>query len=184
MRVLALDLGTHTGWALRDSTGATTSGTWHLATEAELRLQRKGDLDRCCDCRFSRLHQRVSMCCVPDKLDWIYFEDVEFFSSRMQTQLWAGFRTVLTLLYPVIKIGAVPVGTLKKFATGKGNATKEQMALALIQRGVLYRGQEGVDKGEVEIYHCPPGCGRPPVDDNEIDALHLLELAKKELKLT
>jgi Holliday junction resolvasome RuvABC endonuclease subunit len=156
MNILALDLGTKTGWA-RLQDGAVTSGTWLLADEKELRNQRKENLDRCCDMRFERLQKHII-----DSLpvDYIFFEDVTFLTSQLQSQLWAGFRTVVTLLYPKIKLRAIPVGTLKKFGTGNGAAKKDLMAACLQARTGL----------------SPEGR-----DDNEVDALHLLWLARKEL---
>src|ERR1035441_4487647 len=109
MRILALDLGTHTGWALRPEDGVTTSGTWHLASPKQISAQSKAGLSRCCDVRFSRLLDNIAGL-LP--LDVIAFEDVQFLTSQMQAQLWAGFRTVVTLFYPnkVQTILAVPVG--------------------------------------------------------------------------
>ena len=154
MNILALDLGTHTGWAqCRD--GQPSSGTWLLATEKELREQRKAGLARCCDCRFDRLRQHIL---IQFPVDIIAFEDVQFLSSQAQSQLWAGFRTVVTLFHRPARLLAVPVGRLKKFATGNGNAKKEDM-------GAAWRNTHGLLSTE----------GR---DDNEIDALHLLEYAK------
>jgi len=49
----------------------------------------------------------------------------------------------------------VPVGTIKKHATGKGNASKEGMVVAAIENGWQ------------------------PKDDNEADALWLLDLVLK-----
>jgi hypothetical protein len=164
MNILALDLGTKTGWALY-SDRELTSGTWLLATEKELRQQRKENRDRCCDVRFSRLRELILKLPL---LNYIYFEDVQFLTSQAQSQLWAGFRTVVTLMergelsLAPLKLVAVPVGTLKKFATGNGAAKKELMAAFLQDR-----------------------VGRSPIgrDDNEIDALHLLNFALTDLTL-
>ncbi len=49
--------------------------------------------------------------------------------------------------------GRVPVGTIKKHATGKGNASKQEMVA------------------------CARARGHQPADDNEADALALLYLA-------
>jgi hypothetical protein len=160
MRILALDLGTKTGWALRQDGGTTLSGTWVLATKEEVRQQRLDVLHRCCDVRFARLKALVDGL---RPLNHCYFEDVEFSSSTQQTQLWASFRAVVVMMYPGVNIHAVPVGTLKKFATGKGNADKDAMRAAMLphQPASLVAG----------------------MDDNEIDARHLLRLALSELKL-
>jgi hypothetical protein len=177
MRILALDLGTKTGWALADD-DLRSSGTLRLATPLEIKTQRGAGLDRCCDVRFNRLQDFV------DKqlpLGAIYFEDVEFQSYTFQTQLWAGFRTVISLYTPKVKLlRAIPVGTLKKFATGKGNADKSAMARALLQNKIYEATcPEKFKKG---ILVCERKSQRP-IDDNEADALHLLNYALWELKI-
>jgi Holliday junction resolvasome RuvABC endonuclease subunit len=55
-----------------------------------------------------------------------------------------------------VKCTGVPVGTIKKFATGRGNASKEEMIAAAKSRGF------------------------EPVDDNEADALAILFLALRQ----
>lgn len=152
MNVLALDLGTKTGWALLKD-GVVTRGTWKLATPKEITQQRLDNLDRCCDIRFARLQAYINGL---GPLDWCAFEDVQFSVSTGQTQLWASFRAVVTLMHPRVKLEAVPVGTLKKFGSGKGNATKEEMAASL-----------------------PGGC--EGLDDNAVDAAHLLNYMRQKL---
>ncbi len=154
MNILALDLGTATGWALyRD--GVVTSGTQVLATDKELAAQKKAGLARCCDFRASRLAALIDS---KHPLDWVAFEDVQFMKGRAQAQLWGGFRAVVTMLYPAIKIQAVTVVELKMFACNHGNATKEMMIAAVPER-----------------------LRKPEMDDNEADAIHLLRFTLKKL---
>lgn len=183
MRILALDLGTNTGWALSDR-GEITSGTWKLLTDKERDKQKKDGLDRCCDVRFARLKEKI-LACWP--LDVVVFEDVQFLSTQLQAQLWAGLRTVVVLHFPQVRVLCLPVGTLKKFATGSGNATKEMMLAALVQK---YPGRFrwGSHKGKnVPVKLPPPPLDPEPVinllrvDDNEADAFHLLMWATKEV---
>lgn len=168
MRILALDLGTHTGWALLDGE-VTTSGTWHLAKPAEVTKQKADGLDRCCDMRPARLLKHIESM---GPLSLIAFEDVQFLSTQLQAQLWASLRAIVTLQYPAVKLLAVPVGTLKKAATGFGNAKKEHMAAALI-------------KSAPETYkpHASGKVLKPDgslADDNEVDAIHLLSYARNK----
>lgn len=164
MRILALDLGTKTGWASYDATHRfRDGGTWRLATDKELRRQKLDGLDRCCDIRPARLLARVGGVVATH----IFFEDVQFLSTQLQSQLWASLRAMVTLQHPTTVVRAVPVGTIKKFGSGHGNATKEMMAAAFAKK-------------HPEILVARVGC---PPDDNEIDAQHLLDLAIKELKL-
>ena len=65
---------------------------------------------------------------------------------------YGGFLATLTAWceHHPIPYQGVPVGTIKKYATGKGNAGKEDVIAAIRARGYV------------------------PVDDNEADALALL----------
>lgn len=56
-----------------------------------------------------------------------------------------------------VELACYSASEIKKFATGKGNANKEAMLKAAIQQGY------------------------DPRDDNEADAIHLYNLAKKDL---
>lgn len=154
MRLLALDLGTKTGWALHDQ-GTVTSGTWVLATPKEVKTLRAQGLDRCCDFRTSRLRQHLHN--VDPHV--IVFEDVQFATSLLQVQLWSSLRAMVWLESATRKVVAVDVGTLKKFATGNGKADKEHMAQAAHKAGF--------GGGSVERFM--------DADDNEIDAWWLLQ---------
>lgn len=172
MRILALDLGSKTGWAYWDSArGYEVSGTWVLATDKEADLK-----TRDYDVRPARLKSFIESLPTPD---FIFFEDVPFSTFTYQTQLWAGLRTIVFLqrLYRPVKTVAVPVGTLKKFATGKGNAQKEDMARSLLEKhgGIFYLDE--TPRGKQAVF-----TARRQVDDNEIDAWWLLQYAKAQLK--
>ena len=163
MRILSLDLGTKTGYAMWDSYAGgletPASGTWTLATAKEIRQQAQAGKNRTRDIRFWALRHNIE---AMFPLDQVWFEDVEFSTYTYQTQLWAGFRTVVSLLPLGMDIHAVPVGTLKKFATGRGNADKAAMAQALFQKHPTW----SKDK-----------------DDNEVDALQLLDYALHQNKI-
>lgn len=166
MTTLALDLGTKTGWALCDQ-GVLRAGTWKLATDAVLRKARKeGPFDlRDRDPRASELLRLLRA--VQPVVQRVVWEDVQFSSSTAQTQLWATFRGVLWAFladHPTIHAVPVPVGTLKKFATGSGNADKNEMKEALVA---------GVKVARV-------GLSTPvsELDDNAIDAVWLAHYAE------
>lgn len=106
-------------------------GTIKLATEKELKIARKNRMDRRCDPRILNFQKWLSE--RAGLFDIVLWEDVMFASTTLQCQLWSSFRTCIWLVfggrYDVI-LDCVPVGTLKKFATGHGNATKGMMAAA------------------------------------------------------
>lgn len=168
MSVLALDLGTKTGYAFT-SGGRIDSGTWQLTTPAKGRSKDADYDDRDMDPRFAELWTKLSSVfnhCAYRKspLTHIFFEDVEFLSYQKQAQLWGGFRAVVmafaSLCTPSLLTRGVAVGTLKKFATGSGAAKKEHMKMALQRQGKW----------------------NPKMDDNCVDAVHLLNFAIRELK--
>lgn len=184
LHILALDLGTKTGWACFYSRNpdCVVSGSKLLATEKELREQRKQKRDRCCDIRVPRLYDFIKSF---KDITHIYFEDVQFLSSQAQSQLWASLRAMVTLESQLRIVRAVPVGTLKKFATGMGNAKKEHMAQALAHPvGDVPKFDVGYsvikENGETVLYKHYLASSLL-VDDNEADALHLLNYAIKEL---
>jgi len=160
MNILALDFGTATGYCLGNGLEILDAGTWQLASKKEIPEWRRLRWDRKKDPRISRLWEllwkRIS------HPDWVVFEDVEFSSYTKQNQLWSSFRAVAWLRFPMARFECVPVGTLKKFATGSGNATKEMMRAAL---------KRHTDYGSAAF-------GR---DDNAVDAIWVWLWAKQNL---
>ena len=144
--ILALDLGTTTGWALRSSDGAITSGS------AGFRPQRfeGGGM------RFLRFKRWLAeLKDMTGGIHALYFEEVRRHVSTDAAHAYGGFLATLTAWceHHQIPYQGVPVGTIKKHATGKGNAAKEEMLAAASRRGYA------------------------PIDDNEADALALLHWA-------
>jgi hypothetical protein len=130
LNILALDLGTSTGYAAGDTDGKHfTMGSWKLATPKEVREWGKQRLTRRRDPRPQRLcDQILKLYYIPDL---VVFEDVQFASSTLAVQLWSSLRTGIWMcLGGAVKFDCVPVATLKKFATGAGNATKQDMEAA------------------------------------------------------
>jgi Holliday junction resolvasome RuvABC endonuclease subunit len=158
VKILAIDLGTHTGVA-RNFGPPPWATTWHLATAKEVTAWGRSRLVRRCDPRIERLRRNLDSPLV--KPDLVVFEDVEFSTYTKQTQLWASFRTVIWVAFGNrIVIDCVPVTTLKKFATGNGNADKAQMKSAMFKQ-------------------YPDTAS--DLDDNAIDALWILKWAEKNL---
>lgn len=156
-KILALDLGTKTGvaWNFGEMPGAATKT---LATPKEVAQWRKERLDRRCDPRVTRLYSWLAAADAPDI---VVFEDVEFQTYTYQTQLWSAFRSALWLAFHMRSlIECVPVTTLKKFATGSGQADKARMRKALFTRFPQTR---------------------PDLDDNAVDALWILKWAETNL---
>lgn len=157
MNILALDLGTKTGYAYNQG-DMFFCGTWVLASKKEIAQWGKTRMTRRCDSRITRLRERINNFC---PIDLIIFEDVLFCSTTYACQLWASLRAVVWLS-GVPRIECVPVQTLKIFATGKGNATKQDMA----KHALL-----------------TPGVALPKLDDNGVDAFWLHKWAKAHFQI-
>jgi Holliday junction resolvasome RuvABC endonuclease subunit len=82
----------------------------------------------------------------------VHFEEVRRHVGTDAAHLHGGFLATLTAWceQQAIAYQGVPVGTIKRFATGKGNAGKDAVIAAMRDRGFA------------------------PADDNEADALALL----------
>ena len=144
--ILALDLGTQTGWATRTRDGAVVSGSQcfrpHRFEGGGMRYL-----------RFKRWLTEIKQS-VSD-LDAVFFEEVRRHAGVDAAHAYGGFMAHLTAWceHHQIPYQGVPVGTIKKHATGKGNAGKDLMIAAALSRG------------------------HAPADDNEADALALLHWA-------
>jgi hypothetical protein len=158
MRILALDLGTHTGVACADGKACYAS-TWHLAKSGEITNWGKTRMDRRQDPRVPRLFEMLKTF---KGFDVVVFEDVEFQTYTQQCQLWSSLRAAVWMSFKSpTYLDCVPVGTLKKFATGSGAADKAAMAKAL--------------------YTQFPELKNNGYDDNAVDAVWLLKWAEVHL---
>jgi Holliday junction resolvasome RuvABC endonuclease subunit len=144
--ILALDLGTHTGWALTARDGRITSGTQSFKPQ---RFEGGGMRYL----RFKRWLAEIKQC--SDGIDAVFMEEVRRHAGVDGAHAYGGFLATLTSWceHHQIPYQGVPVGTIKKFATGRGNAGKDEMIAAMRERG------------------------HSPTDDNEADALALLHWA-------
>lgn len=171
IRVLALDLGTLTGWAT-NCRGAIEVGTWKLATAKEVKAWGKVRLTRRQDPRVLRLQNEILNYC--GDVDAIVYEDVEFIKYQKQAQLWASLRAAVWLTCRDVKIReCVGVTVLKKFATGHGGATKEMMMGACARHypdRLTFDGKLLFDKHTNEA-----------LDDNAADAILLARWAIQNL---
>jgi len=149
--ILALDLGTTTGWALE-----LYGDLWRSGSESFKESQFEGGGMRFL--RFSRflieLHkgQHVTEC---------YFEEVRRHKGTAAAQIYGGFLASLTKWCEQNKIPyqGVSVKTIKKHATGNGNAKKPAMIAA-------------AKAHKIDV-----------ADDNEADAICLLDYALSELAI-
>ena len=161
MNILALDLGTKTGWALNGADGVVT-GTETLGTREDIRAAHVSRLDRRCDPRIPKLHQFLLTQIQNYKINLLVFEDVLFASTRMQAHLWASLRAAAWIAGSITgcQIDCLNTVALKKYASGHASATKETMAAALKK--------------------IAPGLDFSMLDDNMIDAIWLWRWAGEQ----
>lgn len=145
--ILALDLGTTMGWALRNA-GVIQHGF----------ISFKGHRYEGGGMRYLRFGRWLSEVAASAQVSAVYFEEVRRHAGVDAAHVYGGLLATLTAWCESrdIPYQGVPVGTIKRHATGKGNASKEQVIAAM---RVL---------------------GHPVADDNEADALALLHWAMAE----
>jgi Holliday junction resolvasome RuvABC endonuclease subunit len=145
MNTLALDLGSATGYAIYEN-DKILSGVRKLQHDRHASGVRALDF-----CRW--LTQMIK----EHSISHVYFERVYAHSGIEAAHLYGYFMHTLAALCEEMKIKCtgLPVGAIKKFMTGKGNATKEEMMEAARLRGFN------------------------PQTDDEADALGILFLALK-----
>jgi Holliday junction resolvasome RuvABC endonuclease subunit len=140
--VLALDLGTITGWAIQNR-GRIDSGTISF---------RPGRYDGG-GMRYLRFRSWLDeLVTNAPALSAVHFEEVRRHVGTDAAHIYGGLLATLTAWCEQrgIAYQGVPVGTIKRFIAGKGNADKQAVIRAVQSRG--YR----------------------PADDNEADAIAIL----------
>jgi len=140
--LLALDLGTKTGYAV----GTAQS---HISGVSDFKPGRfeGGGM------RYLRFRRWLDDLHAAVEFDEVVFEEVRRHKATDAAHVYGGLMGVLTTWCEeaAVPYSAVPVGTIKKFATGKGNANKEAVIAAVRSWGF------------------------EPEDDNEADAIALLK---------
>lgn len=146
-KILALDLATQTGWACEGS-GSITSGTVGF----------KGGRFEGGGMRFLRFRKWLREMIELGKPEVVYYEEVRRHMSTDAAHVHGGLLAVMQaeLEAKEIPYAGIPVGSIKRVATGKGNASKDEMVLAAKRQWPDQNIQ----------------------DDNQADALWILEAGK------
>lgn len=141
--ILALDLGSSTGWALGAHTNRIISGTVSFRPSR----YEGGSI------RYLRFRSWLDQLASDSRnLHAVYFEEVRRHMGTDAAHLYGGFLATLTAWCEQREIPyqGIPVGTIKRFIAGKGNADKKAVIAAVKARGYS------------------------PADDNEADAIAIL----------
>lgn len=147
--IVALDLGTLTGYATIHE-GVFASGTYDFKSR---RFEGGG-------MRFLTFQRVLDQLHAMHPITEVAFEEVRRHAGTSAAHIYGGFLAVLTAWCEnhIVPYVGVPVGTIKKFATGSGNASKEDVIRSVRDRW-----------------------GHSPKDDNEADALALLHYRLAEI---
>lgn len=154
--MLALDLGTTTGFCVGRE-GGLISGVQNF---------KPGRYDGG-GIRFVRFRTWLNELKAAYPIDLVVYEEVRRHQGTDAAHVYGGLMATLTAWCEEnnIPYEGVPVGEIKKHATGKGNADKEMMKRAAVEIGFA------------------------PIDDNEADAIclwhcrkHMIEAAKPPLE--
>lgn len=154
-KILALDLGTNTGWAIWQQSEPNHhyqvfSGTINFKND---RFQGGG-------MRFLRFRNWLDDINYNDAITSVYFEEIRRHLGIDAAHIYGGFLATLTSWCEdhQLPYQGVPVSHIKRHMTGKGNANKQEVIKSITSLGYL------------------------PKDENEADALALLELVTKQKK--
>lgn len=144
--ILALDLGTKTGVAVYTKHNKSIKSNTQC-----FKTTRFESSDR----RFIKFKTYINSLRQLYEIEEVYFEEVRRHRGVDAAHMYGGWKATLTAwcLENDISYQGVPVGTIKKHATGNGRASKEEMIEAMVKRGHSVK------------------------DDNEADALALLYYA-------
>lgn len=142
MSILTLDLGKQTGWAIfKDGVIQSGSKSFHSS--------RNGG-------HFLNFHNWLNS--LEHKFTAVYFEDVKRHLGTYAAHCYGGFLAILVTWCGEnnTPYKGIPVKTIKRFITGKGNASKNNVIEAVRQKGFF------------------------PKDDNEADSLALMFYISKD----
>ena len=168
MRVIAIDPGTSCGYAYTDDGKVHVgfSGVWNL----------KPDRHSGSGMRYLRVRRYLSEMLdgiEPDQVA-VFYEEVRRHAGTDAAHIYEGIVATITAVCEergITQYQGIPVGTIKKRATGRGNANKQAMIEAANEQfGMVAAPHEGGTGYVVEIK-----------DDIQADALHLLVCGLEEL---
>lgn len=126
MNILALDLGTKTGFATTDG----RSGTRNFATK---RTEGAGML-------YLRFRKWLEDEFPQGSIDALFFEEVRRHNGVLAGHLYGGMRATVLAWCEEHRVPyqSVPVGTIKKHISGNGSASKKKVIASIVKKyGVI-----------------------------------------------
>jgi crossover junction endodeoxyribonuclease RuvC len=134
--ILAFDLGTKCGWAMGRTTDDLSSGALNLSAT---RFSGGG-------IRFVRFRKELATMLDVD-VDQVVFEEVRRHQGVDAAHVYGGLLAILTSECEErgIPYEGIPVGTWKRHATGKGNASKAVIVRSMQERGFTPKTEDEAD---------------------------------------
>lgn len=129
--ILSLDLGLKTGVHLSDNKHAVTYNN-----------RPKG----CLHCPFYNLYIYLEELLSINQIEVIAYEEAKF-QQGMAIAYYHGFAAVVQVIGDLwgVPVVPIPVGTIKKHVTGKGNADKEEVMVACLSKGYTFDDNNSAD---------------------------------------
>lgn len=156
MRILALDPGNVTGWAVRDEGGIISSGTWNLTPKRH----EGGGM------RYLRFRSKLREVIHLTGIDAVFYERVRGHRGTTAAQVYGGFEAQITEFAESrgLPYEGIHTSEVKQAATGKG-------------------GGRGTGKDAVVEAAQTRWPDIPIEDDNHADALWISEVAANRIDL-
>ena len=135
--ILALDLGTETGWAIRLNTGVIFTGTSKHIPHKSNQLMN----------RWSLFIAMLNKLADKGEIQVVYYEEVRRHLGTQAAHIYGGFKALLEQWCQErnIQMKGVGVGEIKKFWTGRGNAQKKDMEQEAERRGFIVKDDNEAD---------------------------------------
>jgi len=142
MTAIAFDLGTKTGYAI-DTAGVLASGVMNFAS----RRHEGGGM------RYLRFRQAIRELLATHRGGVVFYEEVRHHRGVDAAHVYGGLLSQLQSVCEEEKVPytGIPVGSIKKFATGKGNSDKKAMVAAAISK---YPTQQIADDNQADAIFC------------------------------
>lgn len=124
--VLALDLATKTGWAIRLRDGTVLSGMYDASSKSKHAGQ-----------RFVNFRTFLVDLLREHDIHHVAYEDVRRHMSTMSAHVHGGLKAIMLMICAAnnLETSYKGVGTIKKHWTNKGTASKKEMIAEAVRRG-------------------------------------------------
>lgn len=164
MNVLSLDLGSRAGWSAFNYENGSYEPLGHgfvdlvdgdTSSKRSQSVKKLSGDPRSYDPRPVEFSNLVRSLVERFSVDLVSFEDVEFGQSLYQVQLWGSLRGAMwSSVGNSVQWRSFDVGSIKKFATGRGDAQKEHLLQCLWAHGFQVSDDNECDAIWIAIMTC------------------------------